>query len=86
MRSNPFTSVVFDFGGVVITPITNMLDDIAGWHGVSMVEILDVLMGPREVSTVDHPWHRCERGELPTAALPVEIGPFAERGGDPSAR
>jgi epoxide hydrolase-like predicted phosphatase len=75
------TSVVFDFGGVLITPITRLIDEIAGWHGVSMVEMLDVLMGPREVSTADHPWHRAERGELPTSAMQEQVVPWAEVAG-----
>ncbi len=77
----PISAVVWDFGGVLITPITKLLDEIAGWHGVAMVEILDVLMGPREVSTSDHPWHRAERGELPTADMQAEVAPFAEAAG-----
>ena len=32
-----------------------------------MVEMLDVLMGPRDASTADHPWHRAERGSWPPA-------------------
>ncbi len=77
----PATCVVFDFGGVLISPITNLLDEISTWHELSMVEMLDVLMGPREKSTPDHPWHRSERGELPIAALQAEVAPFAERAG-----
>jgi putative hydrolase of the HAD superfamily len=73
--------VVFDLGGVLITPITTLLEEIASWHGVPMVEMLDVLMGPREVSTDGHPWHRCERGELPTAMLQAEVEPYAQRAG-----
>ena len=78
MSSGGVSAVVFDFGGVLITPITEAIAEIAGWHDVSMVAMLDVLMGPRETSTSDHPWHRAERGELPTAALPSEVVPFAE--------
>lgn len=76
-RTSDFSSVVFDFGGVLISPITHALDEIATWHGVPMVTMLDVLMGPRERSTEDHPWHRAERGELPTSALQQEVGSFA---------
>jgi putative hydrolase of the HAD superfamily len=79
--SPDFKSVVFDFGGVLITPITTLIDEVAGWHGVDMVEMLDVLMGPREESTSDHPWHRAERGELTTAALQAEVAPFAAAAG-----
>ena len=42
----PIRAVVWDFGGVLITPITTLIDEIAGWHGITMVEMLDVLMGP----------------------------------------
>jgi epoxide hydrolase-like predicted phosphatase len=77
----PITAVVWDFGGVLITPITELLAEIAEWHGVGMVEVLDVLMGPRETSTVDHPWHRAERGELPTAAMQQAVVPYAEAAG-----
>jgi epoxide hydrolase-like predicted phosphatase len=81
VTSNGYEGVVFDFGGVVITPITRLLEEIAGWHGVSMVEMLDVLMGPRDVSTADHPWHRCERGEVPLSVIQQEVLPFAEAAG-----
>ena len=81
MSSNEFDGVVFDFGGVLITPITNVLGEIAGWHDVSMVEMLDVLMGPREVSTTDHPWHRCERGEIPMSAMQGDVVSFSESAG-----
>lgn len=77
----PVRAIVWDFGGVLITPITRLLDEIARWHGISMVEMLDVLMGPRETSTADHPWHRAERGELPTASLQREVAPFAAAAG-----
>jgi epoxide hydrolase-like predicted phosphatase len=74
-------AVVFDFGGVLITPITTLLAEVAGWHDVSMVAMLDVLMGPRETSTSDHPWHRAERGEMPIADMQTEVVPFAEAAG-----
>lgn len=77
----PIAAVVWDFGGVLITPITRQIDEVASWHGVSMIEMLDVLMGPRETSTADHPWHRAERGELALADLPAEVTPYAEAAG-----
>ena len=80
-RPAPIRAVVWDFGGVLITPITHLLDEIAGWHGIEMVEMLDVLMGPREISTAEHPWHRAERGELATSALQNEVAPFAASAG-----
>ena len=74
----PIRAVVFDFGGVLISPITTLIEEVAAWHDVTMVEMLDVLMGPRETSTHDHPWHRAERGELAIAELQNEVTPFAE--------
>jgi putative hydrolase of the HAD superfamily len=74
-------AVVFDFGGVLISPITTLIAEVAAWHDVSMVEMLDVLMGPRESSTSDHPWHRAERGELAIAELQREVSPFASAAG-----
>ena len=72
----PIRAVVFDFGGVLISPITTLIAEVAGWHDVSMVEMLDVLMGPRETSTTDHPWHRAERGEIAIAEMQREVSPF----------
>jgi epoxide hydrolase-like predicted phosphatase len=77
----PIRAVVWDFGGVLITPITQLLDEIAIWHGITMVEMLDVLMGPREASTRDHPWHRAERGEMSISVLQAEVAPFAASAG-----
>lgn len=81
VASSPVRAVVWDFGGVLITPITRLLDEIAAWHQIAMVDMLDVLMGPRESSTRDHPWHRAERGEIPTDALQAEVAPFAAAAG-----
>lgn len=81
MTDRSISAVVFDFGGVLITPITAAISEIAGWHDVAMVTMLDVLMGPREASTSDHPWHRAERGEIPTSTFPTEVAPYAEAAG-----
>lgn len=81
MNTPRCSAVVFDFGGVLITPITNQMTAVAAWHGVPMLTMLDVLMGPRDTSTPDHPWHRAERGELPTAAMQTAVVPWAEAAG-----
>lgn len=81
MPPGPISAVVFDFGGVLITPITETITEIAGWHDVPMVTMLDVLMGPRDASTSDHPWHRAERGEIPTATFQTDIAPYAAAAG-----
>lgn len=69
-------AVVFDFGGVIITPITNKIAILAERHGVDPTAMLEVLMGPRHTST-DHPWHRAERGEMAVADIQALLGPAA---------
>ena len=39
-------AVVFDFGGVLITPITNLLQEVADWHDVEMLTMLDEFLRP----------------------------------------
>jgi hypothetical protein len=56
-----FEAVVFDFGGVLITSISNQLSAIAASHGVATAVMHEVILGPRD-SGPDHPWHRAERG------------------------
>jgi putative hydrolase of the HAD superfamily len=75
------TAVVFDFGGVLITPITNLLAEIAEWHDVTMEAALAVLMGPPDESLPDHPWHRCERGEIAMADMQRDVVPWAQAAG-----
>lgn len=70
-------AVVFDYGGVIINPITEHIGRLAERHGVAMEQLLHVLMGPREISTVDHPWHRAERGEIAIAGIIDDLGPWA---------
>lgn len=71
---------MFDFGGVICTPIVEMMVELAEHHEVEIPELLTVLLGPPE-STADHPWHRGERGELPTSAFQAEVEPFARAAG-----
>jgi epoxide hydrolase-like predicted phosphatase len=71
-------AVVFDFGGVLITPIVDKVAVLADRHGTTMHHLLEVLLGPR--ASGDHPWHRCERGELAVADIQGLLGPWAERG------
>jgi epoxide hydrolase-like predicted phosphatase len=70
--------VVFDFGGVLISPITDRITEVAERHGVSMEELLHVLMGPPDVSTQDHPWHRAERGEIAVEGFQQLVQPWAD--------
>jgi epoxide hydrolase-like predicted phosphatase len=76
--SSPIRAVVFDFGGVLITSISNQLSEIAVTHGVDTAVMHELLLGPR-ASGPDHPWHRAERGEIPTAAIQGLLAPWAER-------
>jgi len=77
VSGHPYSAVVFDFGGVLITPITDRINEIAVRHGVTMQELLHVLMGPPDVSTDDHPWHRAERGEIAVAGFQELVQPWA---------
>lgn len=79
--TTPVRAVMWDFGGVLITPITHAMSEVADWHGVGMVDMLNVLMGPREESTRDHPWHRAERGEIPIAQMQHDVEPWAVAAG-----
>jgi len=75
----PVRAVVFDFGGVLITPITNQIGTVADRHGRTVTEVLEVLLGPR--ASGDHPWHRAERGELAVAEIQGQLGPWADAAG-----
>jgi epoxide hydrolase-like predicted phosphatase len=81
VTTQQYSSVVFDFGGVLITPITNRITELADRHGTTMERLLYVLMGPRETSTADHPWHRAERGEIPVADFQRLVEPWAREVG-----
>lgn len=69
-------AVVFDFGGVLISPITEKITDLAAARGTTTHHLLEVLLGPR--ASGDHPWHRAERGELAMAAIQGELEPWAD--------
>ena len=73
-------AVVFDFGGVLITSISNQVATVAARHGVEPTLMHDVLLGPR-ASDVDHPWHRAERGELDIVDIQPQLDPWAQRAG-----
>lgn len=73
----PIRAVVFDFGGVMITPITNKLATLAERHGVTGAAMLEIMMGPKDRST-DHPWHRLERGEVAVEDVQDLLVPVAD--------
>ena len=72
-------AVVFDFGGVIITPITKGITALAERIGVDPRAMLEVLIGPDE--TGDHPWHRAERGELTVAEIQAGLATYAAAAG-----
>jgi epoxide hydrolase-like predicted phosphatase len=72
-------AVVFDFGGVLITSITDKVHALAVRHSTTTASLLTVLLGPRESG--DHPWHRCERGEIAVADIQELLGPWAQEAG-----
>lgn len=72
-------AVVFDFGGVLISPITEKLELLAARHGTTMHALLALLLGPRDSG--DHPWHRCERGEIPVDSIQGLLDPWAADAG-----
>jgi putative hydrolase of the HAD superfamily len=80
-KSAAFDSVVVDFSGVLVTPTSPALIELAAWHRVAVETLVQVLMGPRGWTTSDHPWHRAERGELLSAHLQTEVGPYAAAAG-----
>ena len=71
--------MVFDFGGVIITPITEGITALAERIGVDPRAMLEVLIGPDE--TGDHPWHRAERGELTVAEIQGDLATYAAEAG-----
>lgn len=80
MATGRFDAVVFDFGGVLITPITNKVQRVAERVGTDVETMLAVLMGPRHESG-NHPWHRAERGELRVAEIQALLTPYADAAG-----
>lgn len=78
--STPVRAVVFDFGGVLITSISNQIGDVATTLGVDPRVMHEVLLGPR-ASDPHHPWHRAERGEIPVADIQAGLAPWADAAG-----
>ena len=69
------SAVVFDFGGVLITSITNQLSKIAQRHSADVPTMLAIMLGPHDSG--DHPWHRAERGEIEVADIQSALQPWA---------
>ena len=73
-----FDAVVFDYGGVMITSITNKFIPLAERAETSVEVIREIVMGPLGVST-NHPWHRAERGEIALGQFQKELEPYADK-------
>lgn len=71
-----FDAVVFDYGGVMITSITNKFVPLAKRAETSVEVIREIVMGPLGIST-NHPWHRAERGEMPLDQIQEELESYA---------
>ena len=74
------SAVIFDFGGVIITPITRQIGMIAEGLGRTTAEVHHVMMGP-QFESGDHPWHRLERGEIGMGVLQDLLMPIAAEAG-----
>ena len=75
--NNSIQAVVFDFGGVLITSITNQLSKLAERHATDVPTMLTIMLGPHESG--DHPWHRAERGEIAVADIQNSLKPWASQ-------
>lgn len=73
-------AVIFDFGGVIITPITRQIGMIAEDLGCSASDLHHILMGP-QFESGDHPWHQLERGEIEMEQLQRMLTPYASSAG-----
>ena len=71
-----YDAVVFDYGGVMITSITNKFVPLAERAATSVEVIREIVMGPLGVST-NHPWHCAERGEIPLDQIQKGLEPYA---------
>lgn len=58
-----YEAVLFDFGGVLTTSPFAALRAKGEASGAGYDTVRTLVMGPYDEDT-DHPWHRCERGQL----------------------
>lgn len=73
-------AVVFDFGGVLITPITRTFSRLAETLGIDGPTMREIFMGPLD-RTTDHPWQLAEQGRLAVADIQGLLPPYAEAHG-----
>jgi epoxide hydrolase-like predicted phosphatase len=77
---SPIDAVLWDFGGVFTASPFAAIDSYAESQGVDADALLAVIFGSYHTDT-DHPWHRCERGELAMADAFADIASAADRAG-----
>jgi len=65
-------AVIYDFGGVFMPSPFEAIRLVSEEKGVGFEQALGIVMGPYDEDT-DHPWHRCERGELSLQDARAEI-------------
>ncbi len=65
-------AVLYDFGGVFMPSPFEAIRKLGDEQGVSYDEALEIMFGPYHDDT-DHPWHRCERGEIEILVARREI-------------
>lgn len=80
MPGREIDAVIYDFGGVFMASPFEAIRKVAADKGATFEQSLAIVFGPYHDDT-DHPWHRCERGELSLEAARAEIrGLGAEQG------
>ena len=65
-------AVVYDFGGVFMASPFEAVRRMGDENGAGFEQTFDIVFGPYGDDT-DHPWHRCERGELDLMTVRDEI-------------
>lgn len=65
-------AVLYDFGGVFMPSPFEAIRKLGEEQGIDYEAAVEVLFGSYHEDT-DHPWHRCERGEIEIAVARQEI-------------
>jgi putative hydrolase of the HAD superfamily len=78
--TSSIAAVLFDFGGVFTGSPFRAIEAYAARQDVEPAVLMEVVFGSYHVDT-DHPWHRCERGELGLLEAFAQITAAAEAQG-----
>jgi epoxide hydrolase-like predicted phosphatase len=65
-------AIIYDFGGVFMGSPFEAMRKLGDEKGITEQLTLEIVFGPYGEDT-DHPWHRCERGELDLMTVREEI-------------